>query len=381
MIKKIKAVHISANTFDPLPTKTHTNLIWQELSKCVDQYIVIGRSKENSFSFSNDCAVYLRLLPLIGGAQFYSLLLAPLQLYYLIKEKPDYIVCQCPVLGGIPASIYKVFNKNVVLTVEIHGEHILKPRANKVKSLFEFHFFKFFSKLSFSICDNIRSLSPSMSERIIDVYGIEIKDKIKFIPNRVDINNFKNIKDYSCFNPVPIRIITVGAFSPIKNHIKLIKDLHNTGLDYHLTIVGKGPLKDSYEKVIHLLGLRAKVSILESLSHDELAYEYSRNDVYVHYSLTEGVPRVILEAQACGLPVITTNVGYIKGILTDEENALILGKDEPSLLKAALIKLMLPSNYVRLANAGYENITKNFNSTSVFEKYRNVIQGKCSENT
>jgi glycosyltransferase involved in cell wall biosynthesis len=369
-----KLVHISANIFNKFPSETHTKSIWDELAKSVDEYHILARSTSQKTSLTTDGKLSLHLLPRLGASQFWFIFLIFHQLYVLFKTRPDYIVCQCPVLGGLAASLYKIFFRKVIITMEIHGEHLLSPRGDGVFYEIEFCFFKVVSFFTFKAAHSIRSLSDSMSIKLCKVYGRTLKGKVKLVPNRVDTGLF-SAKE-KCKIPNKIRFITVGRFSRIKNHLQLIDDLFVNSSDFTLTIVGSGELKKNYQLKIKEKKLESKVNILESLTHKQLSEEYIKHDVYIHYSSTEGVPRVILEAQACGLPVIAVNVGYIEGVIIDKENGVLLKEHSSIEILSAVDYLKLPNNYSTIAMNGLKSVTENYDAKVVFEKYRSLILGQ-----
>ncbi|MEJ3686822.1 glycosyltransferase family 4 protein, partial [Vibrio vulnificus] len=131
-----------------------------------------------------------------------------------------------------------------------------------------------------------------------------------------------------------------------------------------------------YYKKIEQLGLQDRVKVIGPFAHAELVKEYSNNDIYIHYSLTEGFPRVILEAQSCGLPVISSNVGYISDILSDGENVILLKDYTPESLKEKLDYIMIEDNHIRIKENGRIHVLKNFDSTVIYDKYRKVILGE-----
>jgi glycosyltransferase involved in cell wall biosynthesis len=122
-----------------------------------------------------------------------------------------------------------------------------------------------------------------------------------------------------------LRIICVGSYIPLKNHLALIEDVANLA-DVSLTIVGGGPLRAAYEQQITQLRLQARVKLVPWMSQHDLAVLLAKHDAYVHYSTTEGLSRAILEAMAVGLPVVATRVGFVDGVLLDGVNALVLDK-------------------------------------------------------
>jgi glycosyltransferase involved in cell wall biosynthesis len=369
-----KLVHISANIFNRFPSETHTKSIWDELAKSVDEYHILARSTSQKTSLTMDGKLSLHLLPRLGASQFWFMFLIFHQLYALYRIKPNYIVCQCPVLGGVAASVYKIFYRNVIVTMEIHGEHLLSPRSLGWRSKLEFLFFRSISYFTFGAATTIRSLSESMTDNICKVYGAGSKRKIKLVPNRVDVTLFKPKKTFNL--PNEIKFITVGRFSKIKNHLKLIDDLFDCNPNCKLTIVGNGSLKNDYETKIKEKGLCHKVIIIETLTHEELAEEYIKHDVYIHYSCTEAVPRVILEAQSCAVPVIAVNVGYINGVIIDRVNGFLLKEHSPKEILKGIEYLKVEGNYARVANNSLKSVVENYDSKIVFDRYRKMIIGK-----
>jgi glycosyltransferase involved in cell wall biosynthesis len=89
------------------------------------------------------------------------------------------------------------------------------------------------------------------------------------------------------------------------------------GLEFKYKLVGQGDSKN-IEKVISELGLEENVEIIGSLNHSEIFLFFKEIDVYIQPSLTEGLPRAVIEAMSCALPIIGTRVGGIPELVSEK---------------------------------------------------------------
>jgi glycosyltransferase involved in cell wall biosynthesis len=87
--------------------------------------------------------------------------------------------------------------------------------------------------------------------------------------------------------------------------------------DFTLRIAGTGPDEKKLKSLAHSLGIAEKVKWLGNLPQNELLREYQKAKCFVLASLTEGFPKVIVEAMACGTPVIATKTGSCSEIVSD----------------------------------------------------------------
>ncbi len=121
----------------------------------------------------------------------------------------------------------------------------------------------------------------------------------------------------------------VGRLVPVKGHSVLIGAFHLLPHEVHLAIVGDGPERAALEAQASAFGLSDNVHFLGH--RDDVAEILPAFDVFCLPSLNEGVPRSLLEAQACGVPVVATKVGAVAeavcpetGLLVEPSNALLL---------------------------------------------------------
>jgi glycosyltransferase involved in cell wall biosynthesis len=154
--------------------------------------------------------------------------------------------------------------------------------------------------------------------------------------------------------PRPLRLLFVGRLEPAKGLQELMEAaslLEARGTDFKLTIVGGGPLLASLEKQagdrIQLTGVVADKS--------ELMRIYEESHIFVLPTHHEGFPRVLYEAMTKGNAVVTTMVGGIPGVMTEEENCLgIPVKDSAAIADAVERLARDPALRNRLAQAGLE---------------------------
>lgn len=366
------AFHVSANRYPPLPAEHHTRRIWMELAQGFDEYHVLARGSRWGYSHTQEGKLHLHLVPaLVPGSWIFFATSWALPLL-VAKWRPSVLVAQCPVLGGL-AGAFSSLVFRVPLLVELHGTHYFAPVRSGLIGRAEHVVYRMFSGLAFRAARRIRALSAGMATALQQMYGDHLRTKIVVIPTRVDLRVFKEVKqDYRLAGPV--RIVTVGAVSPTKNHLALIRDLHASGLDFQLTVVGTGPLVQACKAEAGRLGISDRVTMAGALTHAELAALLPQQDLYVHYSLAEGLSRAILEAMAAGLPVVTAPVGFIGGVLEHAANSMLLAGSSAAALRDALVTLCASEETRRsLGHAARSTIEQRFDAQRVFSDYRDAL--------
>ena len=120
----------------------------------------------------------------------------------------------------------------------------------------------------------------------------------------------------------PVRtLLSVGRLDREKNPLLLVEilaELHSRSPDWRLEVVGDGPMRGELEQRVRELGLADAVLLRGYLPIDgELPRLYRSADAFLHVSWTEGVPQVLLEAFAAGLPIVATDVGGVASAVGD----------------------------------------------------------------
>ena len=227
--------------------------------------------------------------------------------------------------------------------------------------------------------DVVLSVSNALKEEIIAT-GIErIKEKTRLHWNSVDINKFKefdeNNKEEVLFkdnffkefniNPSKPTVLFVGNIIKRKNVNLLIESKKLVKTDYNLVIIGEGAeLNELKEKVskykesnqidnVYFIGARKDVEKIIPIS-----------DLLVLPSFTESFGLVLIEALACGKPVIGSNVGGIKEIITEDVGLLINPNDNKSLADA-IEKILTDSNLREKFQSNARNRAKDFSEVEL----------------
>lgn len=126
----------------------------------------------------------------------------------------------------------------------------------------------------------------------------------------------------------PVRLLYVGYLKHMKglNYLlEAVAALVREGRDVRLTLVGSGPLESELREQMHVLSIRGRVEFLGYVAMGPaLNAAYDAADVFVFPSLSEGSPRVVLEALAHSLPTVSTKVGSVPDLIRDRETGLIV---------------------------------------------------------
>lgn len=261
--------------------------------------------------------------------RLFSLLLLFFQSFYFLRRiRPAIMHTHSPDLGFACSFAARLYRIPVVNTC--HGVTFADKRYARVKRITE----KFFLKHgSFSAIITVDETSlPAFHEA-----GIE---QVIYIPNGVDIAFFK---------PLPrtregiVTFLFVGRLENQKGLIYLIEavqSLASSHKDFRVIIVGDGSLRDALQSRVRAYHLENFIFFVGAKDKAELREYYQHADVFVTPSLWEGFPLTILEAWASGVAVIATRVNGIPTICTDKKNALLISKENPQELFAAMEMLL-----------------------------------------
>jgi L-malate glycosyltransferase len=107
--------------------------------------------------------------------------------------------------------------------------------------------------------------------------------------------------------------------------------------EFHLTIVGDGPERKSHEETARKLHISDKVSFVGLKTPEEIATLMNEHDALLMFSNFEGMPVTIIEAQCCGMPVLATNTGAIREMLTNPKDIMVNPGETEQLGKAMLL--------------------------------------------
>jgi teichuronic acid biosynthesis glycosyltransferase TuaC len=133
-------------------------------------------------------------------------------------------------------------------------------------------------------------------------------------------------------------LVFVGRLHPVKGLIFLIEAIAKLKaegrLRFDTILIGEGELRTRLESLIAQYSLNNQVRLTGEVSHENVPKWLRAADAFCLPSITEGMPNVVLEAQACGLPVIATSVGALPELISPETGILVPTEDCISLADA-----------------------------------------------
>ena len=165
-------------------------------------------------------------------------------------------------------------------------------------------------------------------------------------------------------------LLAVGRFDEIKGFPYLIEAcalLARRGLDFECRIVGEGPLRGELERRIAEAGLASRVTLLGARPQEEVRRELYRASVFVLPSIVkangdrDGIPVALMEAMACGAPVVSTRVSGIPELVEEGVGGLLVPPADAAQLAQALEQLLTrPSLGPSLARHARQKIEREF---------------------
>ncbi|MDZ7725253.1 MAG: glycosyltransferase [candidate division KSB1 bacterium] len=228
--------------------------------------------------------------------------------------------------------------------------------------------------------DEVISVSQATAEWLVEKRKVP-RHKIRVIPYGVNLDIFKPERGSISRTDLGLAedAFVIGQVSRLneqKGHVYLMQaapELIHRNPNVHILLVGDGPTRPQIETMIrehrlehhvHLLGFRNDVAELLPLF-----------DVFTLPSLYEGLPNVVLEAMAAGLPVVATPVDGTKEAVVDQETGLLIPTRDPQALNKALLTLIeQPQLAKSMGNAGRKHVKAHFSLENQVKQFENLYK-------
>lgn len=191
--------------------------------------------------------------------------------------------------------------------------------------------------------------------------------KFKYVPNVVDTTFFKpssEVKNTECFT-----FLNVAHLDAKKNQAGLIKSFAEQFLGktkYNLIIAGDGPEKENLQTLISSLGVNSQVSLFGRASREEVLILMQQANCFVLPSFYETFGVVLIEAMACGLPVLSTISGGPESIIKNDDYGYLCHENELAEMLEKMTSQVFNSKAIR------DYVQKYFSENAVRKKIESI---------
>ncbi len=248
-----------------------------------------------------------------------SLMISVKKILNNLIKKENIDIIHSHIWGGMAIGAIQLGNKyNIPTYMTVHFSDIEYVFNNPLQ--------KRFAKKILNNANKLLAVSNDIIDELNSLNIKNIKEKTSLHLNAVDINKFKEITPKT--KKETPTVIFVGRLAKQKNLTLLLDAKKQSKIDYKLLIVGDGPLKDNLENKVK----NEKISDIKFLGHrDDIEKILPQSDLFVLPSHFEGLSIALIEALACGLPVIGSDIKGMRQIITPDVGLLFQPNDPLSL--------------------------------------------------
>jgi glycosyltransferase involved in cell wall biosynthesis len=286
------------------------------------------------------------------------------------KEKPDIIIVnEMYLLYSLQAARYcKKHNVPLVFQTEMQRFNSLQA-----KSMLKI-FFNMFRKSIFKQPRLIQCWSKNALEFMKKETHVE-KSKLKLFMAGIDTKVFYPRRSLKAST---IKIIMVSRFVPYKRHVDLLQAaliLKKKGVDFSISLLGEGPLKDDVLMQIKQHSLENEVKILSKVPYEKMPELYSRHDIIVLPSYNEAIGMVVPEAMACGASAIVSDTCGANMYVKDGVNGYVFRTYDSKDLANKIMNFKSKSKRSVFGKRASKDIKENYDVRIVSEEFLKQVIG------
>ena len=375
-----KVLFISPTTY-PNPITKDIQIKFKSLSKVCNPIVFAFSNKKSTSSmegvetifnkkYKNRFLNYLKIISLF----FFKI-------PDIVKNQNIKIIClQDPITGFFVILSLKIRKLPVKIVVETHGDFIdtISLEKNLIIPKLYSSIFSYLAKYSIQNADLIRSISDFTEKQVLK-FGY--KGSFVRFPAWINIDNYLNAEINRSFTDT-FKIIFVGSVTERKNPKIIIESLETIDTNISLEIIGQTP-NSKYLKELKELISRSKhsqnISLTPFISSKELIKKYSSTNLFILPSKSEGLGRVIIEAQSTACPVLVSSNTGMTDLVIENETGYIFENNNKKDLKEKMQYII--KNYDNAVQVGLNSrdFVKDNQSIKNFEfGYKKLFDLVCT---
>lgn len=225
-----------------------------------------------------------------------------------------------------------------------------------------------------------------MADYYVEKAGVN-RNKVKVLYNDIDTEIFSPSLDTKVNGHIKNKykisdkkiILSVHRYSPVRLTLSYLPGIldflkHDKDNKFALVFIGDGEDLKSMKEMVREKALSDKCLFLGAMPNKDIVAFYKASDIFLHATYNEGFPRVIIEAMACGLPIVTTNAGGTESLMTESQKRFVSDVTKPLDLQKSLHRLSCLSekelNDISIENSRHAD---RFSTKNIAKMYYNLM--------
>ncbi len=289
--------------------------------------------------------------------------------FHMVKQSKNVDIWIFPNGGEalLPCMVFaKLLRKPTIMILTASFESIIEHKNDPLSM-----FYLLFIKVNRLLATKIVIYSPALiSEWNLEKYRHNI-----LITHR----HFLDFNTFTVTTPLPGRPPLIGYIGRlsgekgIQHFAQALPAILSDRQDLRVLIGGDGQLKESIEASLQAEGVTTRVDRPGWISHDDLPNYLNQLRLLVLPSYTEGLPNIMLEAMACGTPVLATPVGAIRDVIIDGKTGFIMENNSPECIAENVIRALNSPDLEEIVENGRRFVEENFTFERVVDRWKEVL--------
>lgn len=253
---------------------------------------------------------------------------------------------------------------------------VRETQANHLKTKWEW----LYLRLSLLYADAVVFLTTEYKEEVKQHFPLlfqEQEQKVSVISNGLDMKKFQPVvastKQYLTFG-MQSRLVNIKDYPTLLRAFALFRQAA-PGTDAILKIAGDGPEKESLQQLTSELNLANCVQFAGLLNEEQLVQFLQTTDIYIHATLGETMSTAIMQAMACRLPIIASDVKGVNNMISDGEDGLLVPPQNDTLLAEKMGLLSREAGLrEKLSVGAYQKAVREYSNHRMNERYMQLIK-------
>jgi glycosyltransferase involved in cell wall biosynthesis len=342
-------------------TEIATYFMAEQLARRGHNVHVITSSDDGLHHESIEKGFYIHRLPLNKIRVFGILCFWCSIIRTIRKIDPDLVHAQS-LASGIPALISKKL-LHIPYAVWGQGSDVYFPKGFLVLT----------PKKVIKNADAAIALTENMKMAMQKIYHRDIV----VVPNGITLSDQPDKPGMNDLMSPGKSVLYVGRLETVKGVrylIRAMKQVCDTIPDARLIIIGDGKEREMLEALSVQLGIQKNVQFAGEVPHEKVLSFMRQAGVFVLPSLSEGFPMVIIEALACGLPIVASRVGGVPEILTNAVNGYLVEARDDRTMGDSILLLLQDEKLRKKISDNNRQLVKNYTWENVILKLENVYE-------